>query len=667
MNISRPFIFKLTLALICMILAGSFLWYKIYRDASIIFLTPDSRASWIIHDREFDPVGRSFVEKANVFKKTISLSKPVAEAVINTRALRYFKIIFDNRLVYESAKDYRDWKSVDKTTIKNIPTGDHELVIMVLNYDGPPALHAYSNELGIETDASWLSSDKPEQWEPVALAKENELWERAKEFPPSYVTFVDTLPYGLIVFLLTVVGFLNANHSVVQKYYERYDDKIIPSLRWFFVCLWVVLSIFSIINHPLTGNDLPDHLLYIHDIMQKGSLPLATDPGIQSFQSPLFYLIAAFLLKIFLFVFELETAYQLLKIINLLCGLAMIEIIYRSVLVIFPSQRYLQFIGLLVGASLPMHLYNNQYIGNEQLATAFSGLAIFVAIKYLKQPEYTRSLQGQVLIALALGFGLLSKVSVGLLLLPCSAALLYASYSVDNDIKRATKKLAFVAGIVFLMSGWYYIRNWILLGKPFIGGWDPGMGVSWWQYPGYRMFEQYTEFGASLFYPVFSTSVGIWDSLYSYFWSDGVLGGNFDITSRTLWNYSFMLTLPLLSVLPSIAMVTGIGSSVREKVGRYNYIQLYLVSCFFIYLAALLYFSLKVPYYSAGKATYAMGIMPCFALLITFGIKSLTPGRISRAIITGLIVWWAVFSHIAFFPVEYQAPFSQFYLSSQGL
>jgi hypothetical protein len=629
-----------------------------------MYLISDNDAQWIKHSRDFDLHIKPVRKNSVIFKKTFTSTNPIPRAVLLIRSFKFSKVFLDGEQIYQSSENPKYWKTKNVIGITNISAGEHVISVVVTNFGAPPALLAYSSQLGISTDSSWLSSDDKVKWTNSALAGQKQVSSFTKQFPPSYSVFIQTLPYGLSIFLLVASIQIFYYKQILPNFFYTNHSTPIYSLRWLLIILWAALSIISIVNHPLSGGDLPDHLAYIHFIIQEGTLPVATDGGIQAFQSPLYYMIAAALLKIFLYLFDAETSYQLLKIINLLCGLTIIEICYRTVIYVFPGKVYLQFIGLLTGALFPMNLYNNQYIGNEQLAATFTALIILLVFKAISNNNITRSSRYNILLGIIFGLGLLTKVSVSLLIPPSLLMLGYISYKLDYDHKRTAKYLTIIIGMIILVSSWYYIRNWILLGKPFVGGWDPEIGIAWWQDPGYRSVQQFTRFGTALFYPIYGASAGFWDALYSTLWVDEGLGGNLHYISRPHWNYSFMLSLPLLSIIPTAAIVTGITTSIIKHKGQFNLYMIYAFSCVFIYFFAIFIFFLQVPIHSAGKSVYAMGLIPCFAILCAKGIELLTPGTLSRIIVAGFLVWWAVYSYIAFLPLDYQGRYSQFYLLS---
>ena len=70
-----------------------------------------------------------------------------------------------------------------------------------------------------------------------------------------------------------------------------------------------------------------------------------------------------------------------------------------------------------------------------------------------------------------------------------------------------------------------------------------------------------------------------------------------------------------------------------------------------MYLAAIFCVFLIAPIFSSVKASYAIGLIPCFALLAARGFSVLTTRRIFRAVLYGLFACWAVTVYAAYFVI----------------
>jgi 4-amino-4-deoxy-L-arabinose transferase-like glycosyltransferase len=276
---------------------------------------------------------------------------------------------------------------------------------------------------------------------------------------------------------------------------------------------------------------------------------------------------------------EPENAVVLLRVLPMLCGLAQVEIAFRSSRIAFPRRNDLQIIGTVVGGFLPMNLYISQTVGNEPLSGCLTALLIYCAFKLLVEPTHGSFQKACGRLGLLFGLALLAKVSAIVLLPAILLVILYVSHTRRSRPGELALASAAFFAVSALVAGWYYLRNWILLGSPFVGGWERGRGFDWWQDPGYRIPEDLFSFGESLTFPVFSSLMGFWDGLYSTLWLDGLRSL---VTSRSAspqWNHEFMLCMALLSIPLTIAGLAGALSALRKPSSGATRVGLFSVAC----------------------------------------------------------------------------------------
>src|SRR5262249_27766201 len=143
------------------------------------------------------------------------------------------------------------------------------------------------------------------------------------------------------------------------------------------------------------------------------------------------------------------------------------------------------FIGLLLAAFLPMHLYVAHYVTNEMLAATLATAALYLCLRVLKS-EAPRASQFAWL-GVALGATMLTKVT-GILLLPIViAALAGRLRSARAPITIGVRNIGLLVATCFVVCGWQYARIWVKFGTPLVGNWDVISGFSWWQDPGYHI------------------------------------------------------------------------------------------------------------------------------------------------------------------------------------
>jgi hypothetical protein len=177
------------------------------------------------------------------------------------------------------------------------------------------------------------------------------------------------------------------------------------------------------------------------------------------------------------------------------------------------------------------------------------------------------------------------------------------------------------------------------------------VNIEWWQDPGYRTLKHFLSFGESLVYPIYSAVIGIWDSLYSTFWMDGSLSGMAAYYFRPPWNYGFLVSGAWLSFLPAMAILLGMIDALWKPDRSLRNGSFFAALCVIIYVSAILYVYLKFPVYSTGKATYAVGITACFAILCVRGLDILMRKPLIKSTVYGIIACWAVSVYISYFVI----------------
>jgi hypothetical protein len=112
-----------------------------------------------------------------------------------------------------------------------------------------------------------------------------------------------------------------------------------------------------------------------------------------------------------------------------------------------------------------------------------------------------------------------------------------------------------------------------------------------------------------------------------------------------------MLAGAWLALLPTTAIGIGAVISLINIFKKSHRVQIFCILCILIYLSAILYLFLTVPIYSTAKATYALGIIPCFAVLCVEGFKYLTSRLLLKAVVYGVLACFVFASYAAYFVI----------------
>jgi hypothetical protein len=611
------------------------------------FLSSEKGATWIYIDRPFIMEAQREGERVT-YRKRFGVGLAPSPATLTIHALRVSDVYLDGKRIPPVESGLTRWKGTETVDLTGfLAPGMHEISVRVFNKNGPAVLLGYSEPLKLFTGPGWEASYDELLWTSAVPAGKKKDPELAEHFDGSGRAFISLLPLYVPLFL--AVFFLTRSASSSQGWMEEIRKFVsTPSrVRWLLFALWAILAINNILKLTLDiGMDIQQHYEYIEYVASTGRIPLATE-GWQMFQSPLYYVLSALLWKFPLSRwFDMTTAMMMLRVIPLLCGLLQVELAYRASRYVFPGRQGLQIWGTIIGGLLPMNLYISQVVGNEPLSGLFSAGAVVIGFFLLTSEREIIPERYFLLLGAVLGLALLTKVTAVLLVPLAVMLVVYVLNKRRQSFRYILLRVLLVGGIIFAVAGWYYIRNWIELGRPFVGGWESSV---WWQDPGYRTGSDFLSFGRSLSAPIYSAVQGFWDSLYSTLWLDGGLSGIGVYKYRPPWNYDFMLSGVLLSLVPSVGILIGILVTISRPSDRAHRAQLFSVLCMGIYVAALLYMYVTVPVWSTAKATYTLGIAPCYAILCVTGLDFLSRNNLLRATTNGFLACWAVAAYCSYF------------------
>lgn len=635
--------------LVALLLYGVWITLRLRDDPALTFLAAHDGAAWIVTDEATSLGTRPTGNGTRGFRIRFSVATAVDDAQLEARALRGLNVLIDGKVVLNTTQAPDRWKTASQVRFTPpLSPGPHELIVLVGNDTGPAALWARIPRLGLRTDATWEASADGSTWTPARLATDRKPPDLARAFPTPARALAERAPW--LALLFGAVAF--ASHRLAGIGAPR-PQRFTPALwRWLLLVAWTALGVHNLFILPgPAGFDVPGHLDYIAHLIGKGRLPLATD-GWQMFQSPLFYALGAAFFQLLRAVCDPDTAVLLLRLLPLACGLGQIELGYRALRRLWPERPDLQIIGTAFAALLPMNRYLSSYVGNEPLAGLLSAACFVLALRWLRPAPSEDNRWTPGWLGLLLGLALLAKVSTVLIagpLLLVAALVVPPTANLADRARHLARSGAIFLGVAGAIAGWYYVRNWIHFGRPFVGGWDLDRGFPWWQDPGYRVAGDFLTFGASLAQPVAASFAGFWDGLYATFWSDSFLSSAILASAAPPWNHGAMAASVLLALGPTCAMLLGVGVTLRTLWQKSEAVALLTLATVAVYGVALFHHALTLPYYCAIKAFYSIGAMPAYVLLFTTGLAWLSRHRPLRLITHGALACWAVTAALAFF------------------
>lgn len=661
LSLSAPFTFSplarrscwaalVVVAIVSMLLGGYLFLRQWAQNPAVPFLATEAGAKWILVDEPFRLTRRRSRQREVQFRRVLQVNQPYRQAILTVRAFKLAAVLVDGRLVHQPRTDFELWKEPLQVDLApHLPPGEHTVVIFAANENGPPALLAHCAELDLQTDASWEASTDGQTFAPVALAAEKKPPELSRQFD---TTLQAMASHGVLFTLLFVGGAALA--LVASGWRERRAwPRSLPSApelwRYGLLAAWGILGANNLLRiPPHVGFDASGHVDYIQYVATTGQIPLAPE-GWQMFQSPLYYLLSAPLFSMLKPLFSAPDLIRLLCVVPLLAGAAQVEICHRTLKRLFPERADVQIVGMLVGGLLPMNLYLAQGLGNESLNAALGGMFLACLLILVADPSARLTSRRALWLGILLGLALLAKVTSVLLLPLALAAFAWSGRREPRPWLASARATGVFLAATVLVAGWYYARNWIALGRPFIGGWDPGRSIVWWQDPGFRVLEHFTSFGTALIQPIHAATSGIWDAIYSTAWCDGYLSMMVEYDVRPPWNYGLLLACAGLSALPCMWILLGCLSPALRSARHWAApTMLSLLACG-VFLLAMVWLFASLPIYSTGKATYMSSATVCLAVLAAAGYELLSRQRLLRAAMVGGLVVWVVAAYGGYF------------------
>lgn len=573
---------------------------------------------------------------------------------LSWQALRGFALEWNGHVVARRGWDEGDWRQPGTLALRALP-GENVLRVRVRNPNGPPLLRldVRGEDVELATDESWLARRDDG---PALPARHPDDRRRAAAAlaAPRLAQSLAARGAGLGgLALAAALGAVALGRADPDRR-RRWGLRALAAAGGL---LWLGLAWRAGSLPAWTGFDGPDHLAYVHWILEHGALPLAGD-GPQTHHPPLFYLLGAGLRTLLPGVPEAWT----LRGITWCSGLVQVGVAYALARRLRPESSATAPLAAAAAAFLPLNLYMSVYVGNEPLHAALAALALWAGVELLLHdgtPRWWRPLGLGALV----GAAMLAKVS-SLLWLPLAAGFVVLRRWLVDDrtptapapppatgLVPALGRGALVLAGAALVSGGWFVRSRLVLGRWLVGNWNvPGNEIAWWQHPGFHTPGYYLHFGAVFDRPWFASFASFADGIYSTLWGDGLVGGVSAWVHRpALWDYDWMAVGYLLA-LPATAMALhGFAAlahrAVRDPEPRRRLALSFVLTCVLVTGFATLAITFEVPAYSMTKASYALSLTAPLAVAMAEGFDRWRRACAGRpALRTALDAWAATFA-----------------------
>jgi Flp pilus assembly protein TadD len=296
-----------------------------------------------------------------------------------------------------------------------------------------------------------------------------------------------------------------------------------------------------------------------------------------------------------------------------------------------PTRPELPLVAFAAVAFLPVQIFMSPMPGNQLTASFLSAVVLvsFIANERRLRPP----LSGALLVGLWAALSMLTKFS-GLLEVLVVCATLALRCLLRGAWRETRGRAALRAGVVvtvaLLLSGPYYVRNWIEFGNPFQLSRDFALvtSVEKDQPPGRRTWRDYVRLPAATFSdpnPLAPHLVSaVWPSVYLNTWADTMresdvaraLEAEREARRSTTW-------MGVLGLIPTALALLGAGLALADIArGRRRPIYIPLLIESVASLAVFVVFSWRVPIWSALKASYLLGLSLPFAVFIARSVEA---------------------------------------------
>jgi hypothetical protein len=584
----------------------------------VAFLAASPEAPWIMAPLPVSAGlaqwGREQVPETR-FSRSFELARVPEQAQLSLRVLRDFRLEVNGRVPEGGRSDGGDWRrarSIDVSSL--LQPGANRLQVIATHRHGPALLSLRSEGLDppLRSDGVWrvalagrpLGAAIPAddtRVNPAALAVETPLEGLARR---------SSLLLGLAALAALGAGLWPRVRS--QRVLA-----LLPAAALLLACgLWLGVALAKGMRLPLEiGFDARHHLAYVEFVRERLALPLATD-GWSMFHPPLFYALAAALLPL---------GQGALRALPWLAGLGSLFVVRGLAARLHPGEPRVAALAVLFAAVLPVHLYSAAYFTNETLHAWLAGLALLASVEALLAPRAS----GRQLVAVGLWFGLaaltkftaLALAPVALFFLACKGLALER-----DGVGRLAARVGLALGVMLAVAGAWYARNLWHFGTPILGNWGrmPGVEHAWWQQPGFHTLAWYTGFGESLRHPYLAGFHSFWDSVYSTFWGDGGIAGRvFPSDRHGFWSYDFMsagylLALPATALL-GLGLLGQLRGCLRDPDPHRRAALSFLLTACWAVGFSLFFLTLRLPWFSQAKASYALCLLAPLSLAFASG------------------------------------------------
>lgn len=413
---------------------------------------------------------------------------------------------------------------------------------------------------------------------------------------------------------------------------KKIQDKylfMIYLLLFFTVATVIAILQPHIDTPPLFGNP-PDEVhryLIPQFICKYGKLPNGYDPEVRissygisyAFYTMLPYIIQGFIMRfVSLFTASAQVLLYTARMVNVCFGTIMAAVVYGIGNHLFSDRRFKWLFCLLV-MFLPQSLFIHTYVNTDSLCLLSTAVIVYALVRAYKE-GFTKKLC--VILSIGIILCALSYYNAyGFILSSILMFLFFFIYKREDGkkgyhTKEMLKTGVFIAVIVLVGIGWYFIRNAVLYDGDFLG--MESMKKCGELYAtaetGSPYSHSYMQRGVSIIQMIKETDffAGMYMSFVGVWGSVSIVGN--------IWMYRFYKVM-LIAGLASFFLLKSPVKAETEERSRKLFFNINMVFCAVVPLLLCIYYSYSMDFQNQGR--YAMpGIIPIM-YFVTKGLEKL--------------------------------------------
>ncbi len=323
--------------------------------------------------------------------------------------------------------------------------------------------------------------------------------------------------------------------------------------------------------------------------------------------------------------FGIERDYLATRMSSVFFGLVFVIFYYLFLKKIFGKNRFLVFSALVSTIFIPQVTYIFSYLNHEAYSLASSSFLFFVTINFYKlSSDQLKQNKQFILLGLAITLHLFAKTNFLLLLLVPGIVI---SYKIWQERKIYFKKLLILISLISILSGWFFIRNYIL--------YNDFLGVKIYQLITRSNFgtRTYAQAGWN-FYDILFKSQWLEETVSSFYGRFGYM--TIEIDPVMQWIFRFFVFMGIVGLIKKIISIKKFYLNNKNAM-----FYLLFSSLIPINFAISLYNTLYFDFQNQGR--YLFPILMPLMILVNRGIFELAENKNSQKTLTIAVITGSIF------------------------